>query len=196
MPVDHGFVQMWEAVLGDFRSVPDPADLRERRRTARSDLPPRPATRRIRRSLRDAFGQEGTVRRLRRSVARPAAAGDHGRAPGDPRTPDQRTQPEPGSQGGAREARARGRCSRRGGQGTVQAAQSGMGPGVHGYPAKRRDMPAPTRSIPTRCERRRAAAPTKSWHGSPPSARSRPEAVSRWSRNSTKPSPAGSPAWR
>ena len=45
MPVDHGFVQMWEAVLGRFQIRPHPADFRECRCTARSDLPTGAATR-------------------------------------------------------------------------------------------------------------------------------------------------------
>ena len=84
MPVDHGFVQMWEAVLGDFKSVPILPIF------VNAAAPPVPTYRRarqlgrIRRSFRDAFGQTGTVCRIGRPVARSAAAVDQGRATGDP----------------------------------------------------------------------------------------------------------------
>ena len=78
MPVDHGFVQMWEAVLGDFKSIPILPIF------VNAAAPPVPTYRRarqlgeIRRPLRDAFRQAGAVCRVGRPLARSSAAVDQG----------------------------------------------------------------------------------------------------------------------
>ena len=195
MPVDHGFVQMWEAVLGDFKSIPILPIF------VNAAAPPIPTYRRAR-QLGKSVG-----RFAMRSGKRVLFAASGGLSHDPPLPAIKDAPPEirerlingrnPSPE--AKEAREK-RVLEAG-----VLAEAGKGPCKPLNPEWDREfmdilrsgeISAQTRSIPTRCERRRGAAPTRCSHGSPPLQRFRPEGVTPWSRNSTKPSPAGSPAWR
>jgi 2,3-dihydroxyphenylpropionate 1,2-dioxygenase len=138
MPVDHGFVQMWEAVLGDFRSVPILPIF------VNAAAPPVPTYRRAR-QLGESVGR--FAMRSGRKVLF-AASGGLSHDPPLPAIADAPPEirerlingrnPSPEAKEASEKRVLEAGVLAEAGKGP--SAQSGMGSGVHGYPAKRRNI--------------------------------------------------------
>jgi 2,3-dihydroxyphenylpropionate 1,2-dioxygenase len=140
MPVDHGFVQMWEAMLGDFRSIPIVPIF------VNGAAPPLPTYRRAR-MLGESVGRFAAASGKRVLLA---ASGGLSHDPPLPSmrdaTPEVRERLIDGQESFAastaktRGEGARGRPARRSRQGAMHAAQSCLGRRVHGDAAQRPDI--------------------------------------------------------
>jgi 2,3-dihydroxyphenylpropionate 1,2-dioxygenase len=133
MPVDHGFVQMWEAVLGDFKSVPILPIF------VNAAAPPVPTYRRAR-QLGESVG-----RFAMRSGKRVLFAASGGLSH-DPPLPSIKDAPPEirerlinGRNPTAEAKEAREKRVLEAGV-LAEASESGMGQGVHGDPAQRPDL--------------------------------------------------------